>query len=352
MIADMLAKSSQAGAEALLANTRTPAEATQSQSFSGLPETFQTQKNYGADLFKRNATEKVTTSDLDQQIEDNKTRKFQIFADIVKYAKANNIATDPKTMKTMADQAMATLDTQNTNLQTEKMTRISEAQKGAEEDYSVLKNDFIYQRQRQMQLDKDVMNESTQPSSNPQKITDLMKEKEQVDKKVEGIKKQFKANGIEQPEAILRQESNEQKQQSLPDAIQAPHIDKVLYDVGLGKYDDADGTFNAKSFITETQKLPEFQGLPKKALAEKLISMDADIPALEDLFYVANSIQDKPDSMVPVLKQKGFTDEQIAQIVLNGFAKNANLKTLVSGDPADPKAQKQFIELQKSLKAY
>ena len=100
------------------------------------------------------------------------------------------------------------------------------------------------------------------------------------------------------------------------------------------------------------KKLPEFQGLPKKALAEKLISMDADIPALEDLFYVANSIQDKPDSMVPVLKQKGFTDEQIAQIVLNGFAKNANLKTLVSGDPADPKAQKQFIELQKSLKAY
>jgi hypothetical protein len=54
--------------------------------------------------------------------------------------------------------------------------------------------------------------------------------------------------------------------------------------------------------------------------------------------------------MVPALRAKGLTDEQIAQIVIQGFSQNSNLKVSEAGKPSDPKAIKDLQALVKSLK--
>jgi predicted esterase len=86
-------------------------------------------------------------------------------------------------------------------------------------------------------------------------MADLQAQKEQTMAKVDKLKKQFKANGIEQPEAILSQPTF-----AKPEAEQDnPAINQVLYDVGLGKYDDANGQVNAQALIDQTQKIPGLQ---------------------------------------------------------------------------------------------
>jgi hypothetical protein len=46
------------------------------------------------------------------------------------------------------------------------------------------------------------------------------------------------------------------------------------------------------------------------------LNVDADIPTMKEIFYVSNHLQDNADAMVPVLKKKGLSDEEIANVVL------------------------------------
>jgi hypothetical protein len=42
-------------------------------------------------------------------------------------------------------------------------------------------------------------------------------------------------------------------------AGKAVTADQVLYNTALGQYDDADGQFNAPTFLADLQKVPEYQ---------------------------------------------------------------------------------------------
>jgi hypothetical protein len=313
---------------------------------------FSTAKNYGADMFKQYAMNNVTTDDIDKQIEDNKTKKFQAFADIVKYAKANNISTDPKMIKTMADQVMVNMDNQNALLLKEKQARLQSAEQQGNMEYQSLSTSFMDARRKQMGIDQQILDESTKPQTDPDKIVELKTQKEEADKKVEDIKKKFKEKGIEQPEAILRQgDTMEEDLKDLqakwvsvtdqrailtakyPDqevrAIeltagnQAENIDSILYATALGQYDDAKGQFNASTFLADTKKIPEYQGLTPTQIGEKLIDQDNDIASLSDMFYVTNKLNADPKIIIQKLIDKELDEQEVANIVLNGYMKNA-----------------------------
>jgi hypothetical protein len=87
MIGDTLANQAQAGSQAMFSPaTTTPAPTA---------ETFLNEKNYGEDLFKRNAIAKVTTDDIDQSLVDLVNKKSDAYADIMKYYRANGDPISP-----------------------------------------------------------------------------------------------------------------------------------------------------------------------------------------------------------------------------------------------------------------
>jgi hypothetical protein len=56
--------------------------------------------------------------------------------------------------------------------------------------------------------------------------------------------------------------------------------------------------------------------------------------------------------MVPVLKKKGLSDEEIANVVLWGFGENTDFSLDQNGDPKHPENIKRFNDLKTSLKKY
>lgn len=313
---------------------------------------FSTAKNYGADIFKQYSMNNVTTEDIDTQLNDIANKKITAYTELTKYFKSKGEDVTPARIMQYADAFHKELDQQASLLVKEKASRLQSAEQQGNMEYQSLSTSFMDARRKQMGLDQQILDESTKPQTDPDKIVELKTQKEEADKKVEDIKKKFKEKGIEQPEAILRQgDAMEEDLKDLqakwvsvtdqkailtakyPDqevrAIeltagnQATNIDSILYETALGKYDDAQGQFNANTFLADTQKIPEYQGLTPTQIGEKLIDQDNDIASLSDMFYVTNKLNADPKIIIQKLIDKELDEQEVANIVLNGYMKNA-----------------------------
>lgn len=336
---------------------KTPWEITASETFSWVPQyswedlTAQyvtSQKSQpGIEMFKKSALDNLQTPDLDQQKSDLENQKVTAYSEIIKYYTANNIPITPSEAVTMAKNITKDVDKQITAIGTEKVARMKEANQEAETQYWNLSNQYILARQNAINIEQEIKNEAMQRISNPEKIQDLMTKKEKADKSLEKITKQFKDKGIEQPEIILRKwqdiqteinrlksmwvtkaEASSQINQMFPgqeipaqtlinqEFWWAGSTNEILYNVALNQYDTADWHIDWPKILADLKTQPEFQGLTPKQMSEKLIEEDNDKDTLWDMIYLSQTIMDKPDAMVDILRDKGFNDQEITEIVL------------------------------------
>ena len=328
----------------------------QPETLTNLPADYEVAKSNGADIMKQYAMSNVTTDDIDQKIETNKTKKFEAFAEILKYAKANNISTDPKMVKTMADQIMVNMDNENAVLLKQKQQRLLNAEQQWAMEYQTLSASFLDARKKQMGLNNEIIAESQKPVSDPDRIVELKAQKDEADKKVEKIKKDFSKKWINEPDAILREWEN--MQQDIQDLqsrwvspeqqkaiLTAKYPDQEVTAMGMTaggwqatldqlrgglinkQYDDAEWQFNAPAFLADVQKIPEYRGLTPTQVGEKLIDTDNDIGSLQDIFYVVHkSTSDVKPVIQKLIDKNIFSEDQILDIVINGYLKNATTK--------------------------
>ena len=249
---------------------------------------FLDKKNYGADIFKQNAMNKVTVDDIDKQLAGISDKKTSAFADMVKFYKSQGLPVDPaeitKTVKTFRGE----LDDQARSLVQDKQSRVEAAAKSGEMEYQSMASSFLDARKKQAGIDKMIQEESYKPITDPNKIVELKKQKDEADKKVDSIKKDFAKNGITEPDAIVKQQDllqadikdlqnngvniSDQRQILMAkypdqaiDIVKATsgqtetNADHVLYATALGQYDNADGQFQPKAFMKDLQSVPEYR---------------------------------------------------------------------------------------------
>ena len=306
-------------------------------------QNFLDQKNYGADIFAKAAMEKVTTNDIDSQLVNLAQKRMDSYVDIVKYNKANGIPVKPAEIMGMVNQLDTSLSAKADQLNSEKTARITKAATDAQQEYAALSSSYITARRQQMWLDQQMQAEASKPQPDTNTITLLAKQKDVLDTEVNTMKKQFAKSGIDQPDAIIRDNQ---------DTIGAwqQTADQLLYKTALGTYHDATGKFNDKAFLQDTQTVPEFQWLSPAEIWQKLIQQDNDPATLWDIFHIASQFAD-PTALIQTLKSKWtMTDQQIAEAILLGYARNNNLHVDTNGTESDPQAQQWRATLQKTLR--
>lgn len=316
-------------------------------------EDFLTRKNSGAEIFKNYATNSVTVDDLDTKIADVTNKKITAYADLTKYFKSRWEDVSPAKIMALSDAMHSELSSQASELVKEKQARFDTASKTAEADYQSLSSKFMTARKQQMWLDQELYNETIKTVSDPARVTELMTQKDQADKKVESIKKEFSKKGINEPEAILNEQEvmaqdikdMQAKWVSLsdirslmidkyPDQVQTiveatagnvqNSADQILYSTALGQYDNAEWNFQPKAFMADLQSVPEYQWLPKEQIVAKLITQETDPEVLKDVFFITNQLEPDTDVTIWLLKQKWLTPEEITDITINWYAGNLN----------------------------
>lgn len=165
------------GAEALLSSMIPQKEMVKTDMYSGVPQSFTEGRNFAKDIFKEKAVSSVQTDDLDRQLMNLRAKKSSLFADVVKDNKARGITMKPSEVRSFVNKFSNEIDNQASTLLTEKKSRIDTAQQLSEADYEVKSKQFLDNRSRQMELDRQIADETVKPQSDPNKITELMKQK-------------------------------------------------------------------------------------------------------------------------------------------------------------------------------
>lgn len=317
--------------------------------------TFLDKKNYWADIFSQYAMGKTTTDDIDQELDRLTNKKITSYVDTMKYLKSKWEKPTPAQVKTISDSINSDIAYQAKLLEKEKATRLQTAEKQWAIDYQTLSSQYLNTKKQLTDIDSQIQQESTKPVSDPVSIQNLLTQKQQIQKNMDQVTKEFQKRWVNDPWTIVRQDDQMQSDIQMlagkwatKDEIQWylatkypdqelrvreltagnmwawQNIDNLLYKVWLWQYDDAQWEFDAKTFIKDTQSIPEYAWLPKEQLATKLLEREDDPEVIKDMIFVTSKLGGNYGNSIKVLQKKWFDNADVATAMIAWYLDNVS----------------------------
>lgn len=299
----------------------------------------------GLDLFKMNMANKTQTDDIDNQIQQLETKKWQLYATAIKDARARGFDVDPRKLKTFLDQEEKAINNEIWYRQTERKWRLRDSEKEAEYQYQNLSNQFIQARTKQMNINDELNREITKPQSDPVKVTELMEQKKKADQEYNTTKKQFNKAGIEQPEVLLRKYADQPAEKT---------VNQVFEDLSFNVYQDGKWIMDTGKFIEDLRLTPEFKWLQPEETVNRLIEMTLDDPeALQEAMYLNLSLGG--ESKIDMAVNQGYDIQDAIDMEMGSLINNdpnitlVKIQTLIDSMMQKGAEKKQLINAMKML---